>query len=235
MSKRIRLYAVAFSVTCTLVVQQGSSQTMSGELALPRFSVSIGMGGGIHSAPFLVDYMNAFRVSQGGDRLDDFSSMLEFFVSPAYRVEPEWSVALEYSLLVKSQTVGVGPYSSGSEFSYNVHMPTAIVHYVINAPAYYLKFGGGLGYHVATLRQTVYTYGVEENFSASGVGFKLEAVGNTKFDDTMYGSIGVDLRWGFLGTFKNANGVEAFERTTNSTAKMQFFSLGLKFGIMFQL
>ncbi len=235
MRKRILAYAVVVSVAGTFVTQHGYSQPVSNGFASPRFSVSVGLGGGVHSAPFLVDYMNAFRVSQLGDRLDDFSSMLEFFVSPEYRVQPEWSVALEYSLLVKSQVVGGGPNSSGSEFSYNVHMPTAIVHYVVNAPAYYLKFGGGIGYHVASLQQTLSAYGVEENFSASGVGFKLEAVGNTKFDETMYGSIGVDVRWDFLGAFKNANGVEAFERTTNTTANMQFFSLGLKFGIMFQL
>lgn len=200
-----------------------------------RFAVSVGLGAGVHSAPFLVDYINAFRASQTGERLDEFSSMLELFITPEYRVQTDWSVAVEYSLLIKTQSVGGNPYGAGSEFAYNVHMPTAMVRYVISDPVYYLKFGGGLGYHFATLQQTLYSYGVDERFTANGVGVKLEAVGNTKFDETFYGSIGVDLRWDFLGTFRNASGAEAFERATNTTARMQFFSIGVKFGVMFQL
>lgn len=207
----------------------------SGDSVPSKFAVSVGLGAGIHSAPFLVDYMNAFRPSQTSERLDEFSSMLELFITPEYRIQPEWSVALEYSMLIKTQTVGGGPYSAGSEFAYNVHMPTAMVRYVVSDPAFYLKFGGGLGYHLATLQQTLYSYGVDERFTANGVGVKLEAVGNTKFDETLYGSIGVDMRWDFLGAFKNASGAEAFERATNTTARMQFFSISLKFGVMFQL
>ncbi|MGH2568352.1 MAG: hypothetical protein ACRDGA_08435, partial [Bacteroidota bacterium] len=221
---------------CSLAMaRQGFAQSNVVEHAPSRWNISLGLGAGVHAAPFLVDYMNAFRQSQAGERLDDFSSMIEFFVTPEYRLEPAWSVGLEYSLLTKSQTVGGGQNSAGSEFTYNVHMPTAIVHHVIDGSSYFVKLGGGVGYHFATLRQTLYAFGVEEDFTASGVGVKLEAVGNTKFDETLYGVVGVDLRWGFLGAFKNAAGVEAFERATNTTARMQFFSLSLKFGVMFQL
>jgi hypothetical protein len=200
-----------------------------------RFAVSLGMGAGVHSAPFLVDYMNAFRPSPSSSRLDEFSSMLELFVTPEYRVHPEWNVGLEYSVLIKTQSLGNGPYGAVSEFAYKVHMPTALLRYVVSDPAYYLKVGGGLGYHVATLQQTLSSFGVDERYTTTGVGVKIEAVGNTKFDETFYGSIGVDLRWDFLGTFKNTSGAEAYERTTNTTARMQFFSISLKFGVLFQL
>jgi hypothetical protein len=193
------------------------------------------MGVGVHSAPFLVDYMNAFRPSPSSSRLDDFSSMLELFITPEYRAQPEWSIGLEYSILIKTQSLGGGPYDAGSEFTYNVHMPTALLRYVVSDPAYYLKVGGGVGYHVATLQQIHFSYGIDERFTAKGIGVKLEAVGNTKFDETFYGSIGVDLRWDFLGTFKNESGVEAHERATNTTARMQFFSISLKFGVLFHL
>ena len=220
-------------LACYILAQEVAAQPNSGSIG-SAFSISVGMGVGIHNAPFLVDYLNAYRISQSEPRLDDFSSMLEVFVAPELRVQPEWSCAIEYALLMKSQTVGTSS-SAGSEFSYLVHMPTAIVHYVVSDPNFFLKFGGGVGYHVATLQQKLYPYSLEDSFTASGPGFKLEAVGDTKFDETFFGSIGVDLRWDFLGTFKNAQGVEAHERTTNSTAKMRFFSASVKFGVMFQL
>jgi hypothetical protein len=217
-----------FIVAQQVVAQPNSETTGS------SFSISAGMGVGIHHAPFLVDYLNAYRISQSEPRLDDFSSMLEFFIAPELRVHAEWSCAIEYSVLMKTQTVGASS-AAGSEFSYLVHMPTALVHYVVSDPNFFLKFGGGVGYHIAAFQQRLYPYNIEDSFTASGLGFKLEAVGDTKFDETFFGSIGVDLRWDFLGTLKNARGVEAYERTTNSTAKMQFFSASVKFGVMFQL
>ena len=224
---------LALAALLTATAQQSVSQTVVDER--PLFSVALGMGAGIHSAPSLVDFISSYGTTSSGERLDEFSSMVEFYIAPAVRVEPQWSVGVEYALLLKSHTVGNSSSSSGAEFSYLVHMPTAIVHYIIDEPAYNLRFGGGAGYHLATLTQTLRVFGAEEQFSASGVGVKLEAVGNTKFDDTFYGNIGVDMRWDFLGSLKNAAGVPAYNRATNAEATMRFFSLSLKFGVLFQL
>jgi hypothetical protein len=233
--KNVGMRSVVLLLSLLYIVAVPKSFSQSAHGGESMFSVSLGLGVGLHSAPFLVDYMNAFRSSPAEQRLDEFSSMLELFMTPEYRIHPAWSLALEYSLLMKTQTVGGGLSAAGSEFVYNVHMPTAILRYRVSDPAFYLKFGGGVGYHVATLNQTLYSYGVEEHYTTSGLGIKVEAVGNTKFDETFYSSIGVDLRWDFLGAFKNASGEEAYERATKTTARMQFFSFSLKFGIMFQL
>ena len=200
-----------------------------------RYSISFGMGAGVHSAPRVADYISSFGVTESGQRVDEFSSMLELYFAPWMRVEPEWGVGLEYAFLTKTHTVGSGPGLVGAEFTYNVHMPTALVHYVVDGSSYYFKFGGGAGYHFATMIQTLRSVGAEETFSTEGFGLKLEAMGYTKFDDTFFGNIGADLRWDFLGALTTDSGLAAIDRTTNTTAKMQFFSVSLKFGVCFQL
>ncbi|MCI0706951.1 MAG: hypothetical protein L0Y80_05630 [Ignavibacteriae bacterium] len=193
--------AFATLVVCT---QQSFSQVEDHRPS--QYSISLGMGVGVHSAPSLADYISAFGTSGDGERVDEFSSMLELYVTPSMRVEREWDVAIEYGLLLKTHLVGSNNTSSGTEFAYSVHMPTAIVHYVVDGESYYVKLGGGAGYHFATMTRTLFVFGSEEKFSTAGFGAKLEAVGNTKFDDTFYGNIVADLRWDFLDSFKKCCG-----------------------------
>ncbi len=209
------------------------AQTEAGGSEKKSFSISAGLGVGTHAAHSLVDYMNALARPQ--TRLDEFSPVVEFFLAPELRISEEWNLALEYSLLVKSYALDSGSGFSGSDFSYNIHMPSVLLHYVMSGMGYRLKFGGGVGYHVATFTQTIRAYGVEDNYTSRGVGLKLEAIANTQFDETFYGSIGADLRWGFLGNLKKTDGTVATDRNTNLTPTMQFFSAGIKFGIMIQL
>ncbi len=199
------------------------------------FEISGGMGISLHSTPSLADYINATARPRQEQLLDEFSSAVEFFITPELQVSEEWSLGLEYSLLLKSYMLDDPSGFSRTEFSYQVHMPTLLLHYLVIGEGYKVKFGGGAGYHIAKFNQSFLSYGTGDDFTAQSIGVKLEAVGNTKFDETFYGSIGVDLRWDFLGALRKSDGSEAFNRATGATAKMSFFSAGLKFGVTFRL
>jgi hypothetical protein len=197
------------------------------------FAITAGLGVSGLTAPELFDYMNAFAQPMPEERIDEFSSAAEYFIMPEARVGGSWSVALEYSFLPKRHRFRGGGGISDSEFTYDVHMPTAIVHHLVSGTGYHFKFGGGVGYYFARFEQFVHAYGASERFTTEGLGMKLQAVGDTQFDEMFYGSIGVDLRWGFLGEFRNTQGA-AHERASSKTARMQFFTVGLKFGVMVQ-
>lgn len=182
--------------------------------------VSGGLGVGAHSAPSLVDYIS----TSSGQRMNEFASASEFFVTPEVQVADDVSLAVEYSYLIKSYNI-----DPAWEFSYAVQMPSLLVHYLFPGEGYWLKVGGGLGFASGTFKERYSVSGAEASYDASGFSLKVEAVGNTKFDEHFWGSIGLDLRWVFGGTFKE---------TTQSylvPPRLRFFSAGVKFGVLFQL
>ncbi len=222
-----------FIALCGMSVLQANAQNHFRESTQAPFAVTVGLGVSAFTAPHLNDYINSYAQPMPEQRLDEFVSVAEYFVMPEVKVAPDWSVAVEYSFLPNLHQIGERSDASQYDFEYKVHMPTAMLHRIVTGMGYHFKFGGGVGYYVATFDQTVHAYGVKERFHASGVGVKFAAVGDTQFDDTFYGSISVDLRWGFLGEFRNEAGI-AHERRSETTARMQFFSIGLKFGVMIQ-
>jgi hypothetical protein len=228
---RIALLAAASVVISGIVAAQPA-----GDSTNHRFvDVTAGMGVGLHSANSVVNYINLMAQPRPDEKVYDFSSAFEFYAVPEVQVSQNWSAGLEYSLLIKSYLINDRTGFSRSEFSYQVHMPTVLVHRLILGEGYRVKLGGGIGYHFANFTQRFSAVGSEETLSADGIAVKLEAVGNTKFDETFYGSIGVDLRWDFEGTLKRSPGVAPATSNSIPLPKMSFFSVGLKFGVTFQL
>jgi hypothetical protein len=196
---------------------------------------TVGMGIDLHSATSVVNYINLMGQPRLDEKVSDFSSAVEFYAVPEVQVSHDWSVGLEYSLLIKSYAIDDRSGFSRSDFSYQIHMPTLLLHRLILGEGYRVKVGGGIGYHFANFTQSFPTVGSQETLSADGFGMKLDAIGNTKFDETFYGSIGVDLRWDFEGTLKRSPGAPVAANNSTPLPKMSFFSAGLKFGITFQL
>jgi hypothetical protein len=199
------------------------------------FGVTLGLGVGELSAPSLVNYMSAVAQPRVDERLDEFTTVVKFSIAPELQVADEWSVGLEYGLLLKSYSLDDRSGLLRTDISYQVQMPTLLVHYLVFGEGYRLKAGGGIGYHFAKFTQSFPTYGTEETFHTGGIGVTIGAVGNTKFDETLYGSIGVDLQWDFLGALKRGDGSVVVDKATGMTPKMNFFTIGLTFGVMFQL
>ncbi len=200
-----------------------SQQTSGGKKFI---QITAGLGVSAHSDPTILNYINALTLPSPDQKLSGFTSASEFFITPEVQISNEWSVGLEYSYLLKSYNV-LGGYQW--DFSYSVQMPTVLVHYLTPGDGYFLKFGGGVGYAIGNLSEQFAQTGAGESSRASGPGFKIEAVGNTEFDEHFWGSIGVDLRWVYAGSFKGS------VVSTAPTPKLDFFSAGVKFGVTFQL
>jgi hypothetical protein len=185
-----------------------------------------GLGVSAHADPTIINYINALTLPTSDQNLPAFASASEFFIAPEFQIADEWSIGMEYSYLVKSYNI-VGSYQW--DFSYSVQMTTLLAHYLIPGDGYWLKLGGGMGYAFGNLNEQFVESGAAESSKTSGPGFKIEAVGNTKFDDHFWGSIGIDLRWVYAGSFKG--GVQS----SAPTPKLDFFSAGVKFGVTVQL
>lgn len=194
------------------------------------FSLTAGMGVDAHSAPSVSDYVNLVAQPGREERFDEFSSAMEFFIEPEIQILENWSVGLEYSVMIKSHRVSQSAGIGDSEFSYTVQLPAILANYIVPGEGYLLKFGAGIGYARGDFSQRLFGSAQSSDFQSKGLTAKLEAVGNTRFDENFYGSIGADLRWIAGGVFKSQSGVEA--RVGGTKAEMSFFNIGLKFGVM---
>ena len=188
--------------------------------------VTAGMGVSAHWDPSMIDYINAVTIPPPGQKLKGFTSASEFFITPEVQVSNDWSIGVEYSYFLKSYNVsGIYPMN----FSCTAQMPNLLVHYLVPGDGYWLKFGGGPGIAFGNLSSEFLGTGGSQSATTSGPLFKIEAVGNTEFDDHFWGSIGVELRWVYAGSFKG--------ELVNIAPppKLDFFNAGVKFGVTFQL
>jgi len=210
------------------------SQIASGDSSGRFFDLTGGLGVGVQSAPSVVNYINAIAQPGISQKLDQFNAVPEFYLVPELQVSKEWSVGIEYSLLTKSYSLTDASGFSRTDISYQVQMPSVLLHYLVLGEGFRLKLGGGIGYHFVKFDQNFGSTGTGETLKSQGPGFKLDAIGNTKFDETFYGSIGFDLRWDFLGTLSRSGASAQVQRSGPPAPAMTFFDAGVKFGITFQ-
>lgn len=64
---------------------------------------------------------------------------------------------------------------------------------------------------------------------SSGIHTRVDAIGETQFDESFYGVIGLGLMWGFGSEFKdNSNTTVSL---AGRTPRLIFFTLNLRFGV----
>ena len=190
------------------------------------FSIYGGMGIALADVPGLVNYLNTL-----GDPtvLSGFATDVVFFGGAEVPLSFEWAGVVEYSYLFKSYTLSI-PEGGAYTIFYSMHMPTVMAHYVIMGEGYFLKFGGGIGYHTGSL-ELKDSYGNDITYTAHGVGLKAQAVGQTAFDEHLYGYIGGDLRWELLGQLKGAAGT--VPPSSGKVPSLSMFVVGLSFGLTY--
>jgi hypothetical protein len=193
------------------------------------FGVSAGLGVSLVHAADIVDYITTRYGPE--PKLNDFATAAEFFGTAELQLSESWGAKVEYAYLLKSYDDAIAQ-SPGLRFTYVVHMPTALVQYLIQGRGYVFKFGGGLGYHVATFTEDYALYG-GTSYSSRGIGLKLEAEGNTEFDSHLYAYIVGDIRGDMMSEFKSTQGTPLINPVNDKHASMSFYSVGLKFGLMY--
>jgi hypothetical protein len=224
----VKIAVITFvSVCCTDASRAQAVESGNGlKLRENTFSIYGGMGISIADAPGLVKYLNTL---ENPTVLNNFATDVEFFGGAEFPLSFEWGGAVEYAYLFKSYSLSVGDAGTYTVF-YSLHMPTAMVHYVITGEGYFLKFGGGIGYHTGSLEQKD-PYGNDITYSAHGIGLKGQVVGQTAFDEHLYAYIGGDMRWELLGKLKSDNGTVL--QNQGRVASLSMFVVGLNFGVVY--
>ncbi len=225
MKSTARLFFSFFATVIPLCVW---AQTIVPAEHSNSFALAAGMGINVAADPGMVNYINSFSYST--DRASDFATAVDFFGACEFPVSDEWGAKVEYAYLFKSYNFASNA-AGISNLLYNVTMPTLIAQYVILGKGYFVKLGGGAGYHLGTVTATNAVYGGTSQYHAKGIGVKLEAVGQTAFDEHLYGYVAGDMRWEFLGTVKDDHG--AALQNQGFAASLSLFSVGLIFGLTY--
>lgn len=221
MSVRISAFIIAFIVLNVSVIAQTTFSQ--------RFGAAGGMGITIVNATDVVDYINSVS---GSTRQDDFTAAPEFFGSVAVRLSQDWGVKVEYAYLIKTYTVPIVGWGD-FDYAYGIHMPTVLAQYLHTGEGYAFKFGGGAGYHVVSFTEE-FRGAIKKNLRSSGVGIKLEAEANTTLGGDLYAYLAGDFRTTLMSKLKDSGGATLpISSAGNKDARMNFFTLGLKLGLIY--
>ena len=183
------------------------------------------MGVSYLNAVDIVDRINASFVAT--ERVSDFNSGVEFYGALTVPLDHDWVVKLEYAYLLAS--FKVTSLYPGSDFSIHAHLPTVIAQYVlVDHVLYNVKAGFGIGYHFGSYSER-YSI-VDAQYTGNGLGAKLDLEANTAFGEHIYGYLGGDLRWEFIGTLSDK---ENQSSNVGVLPTMHLFSIGAKLGFTY--
>jgi hypothetical protein len=191
------------------------------------YSITGGLGVSMIRVADVVDYINFTFVPDS--RISEFAASPEFYIGFDAQVSRTYGLEVEYAYLLRSYNVTQGGLNL--TFSYAVHMPALLIHYMYAGKGYILKVGGGAGYHVAIFTQDY--LGSVTNYSADGIGMKIAAEGNTAFDDHLFGTIGVAMRGDYLGEFKASKTQLPLTGSNGRNIRMNFVTFGLRLGLAY--
>jgi hypothetical protein len=169
---RVRRWLIASIVIVTGSTLQAQDRQVDAHGRF--FQITAGMGVSAHSDPSMTNYINQLALLPPDQKLAQFASASEFFITPELQVSEDWSIGLEYSYFLKSYTSIGGAYLW--DFSYTTQMPTLLAHYLTPGDGYWLKFGGGVGYAFGDFTERFLFTGSQAEYKTSGPSFKIEAV-----------------------------------------------------------
>ncbi len=219
-----RIPGIALMVLAGTYQMAGMSPVSDSTSSASRMAVFAGMGVSYMNPQDVVDMINTMSTSS--QRVSDFKSAVEFFGGFIYPVNMDWTLKAEYAYLLGSYNVNV-PLGV-QEFTITCHLPTVLLQYVlVSEPAYNVKAGAGIGYHFGMLETKL--GGLEDKFTADGIGMKLDLEASTALGENLFAYLGADLRWDSIGDLTNgSNGNPS--GVAGMPTSLQFFSAGAKLG-----
>lgn len=194
------------------------------------FSIFAGMGINRVAPTDVVKYINS--ISLYSDQVSTFATAVDFFGGIEFPISDGWGLKIEHSYLFSSYNVA-GKNNDTYNFFYAVNAPSVIVQKIITGHGYFLKFGGGGGYHFGSAEQKSSLYGADTKYSSRGIGIKADAVGQTAFDENLFAYIGATAGWEFVGDLKDANGNTLYLLGTTNPVSLNYFYVGIRFGLSF--
>lgn len=184
-----------------------------------------GMGINYFNSSSLFDYLNINFT--GGERLKSFNSSVEFFIEGDYNLNPGFQVGAEYGFSLFSYNNLLA--GTNYDISITYHKPSVLAYYVIPGEGYKFKFGGGIGYRFVSLSERI---GVEQDYSAKGIGFLLRTQAFTTLGDNLYVMLGFDARYDYNG--EPSNDERYLMNTIDDTkVNLNLISFAFKIGIAY--
>ncbi len=189
-------------------------------------SLSAGLGVIVVTQKDIAAYINSgFTPVQS---ISEMTSAAEFYGAAEFGVTPSWIARLDYGYLLKTIEIP-SPFGPNFQFTYTVHMPTLLADYRIIGRGYYIKFGGGLGYHFIQFKEDLAGQG--NTWHGAGPAVKLELNGNVQLDTHLYVDLGGELRFDFLGDLKDDSGNTLNAAGNNVSAT--FAGAGVRLGLLY--
>ncbi len=192
------------------------------------FAVAGGMGVHLVAMPSLNEYIHLLATS--AQQVNTFATAVGFFADVEIPVSEQWGIKLEHEYLFKTYSI-VTTYDVTYTIGYAVQSPTIMAQYCLSGKGYFLKLNGGGGWHSGNVTISNPLSGNDSVYSTSGPGFKFEAVGQTEFDEHLFGYIAGTLDAQALGKVKSTRGGE-LSRSGTSVA-LNYFSAGVRFGLIY--
>lgn len=203
-------------------------------LAIPniinaQLELQMSMGLDFKSTPSYRDYINS-NFSIYGKKLSSFSSAINFISEIGYCFSNKLQLGIEFSYLIDSYNVQIG--NGGIyEISYTFLRPSLNAYYVISGLGYKIKFGGGIGPRLISLKEENI---IEKDYTSKGYGILLKIEGNTLLGNNLYALIGFDMRYDFSNDLENTSTKNKIINYYNGEAlNMTSVSAGIKLGITY--
>lgn len=194
------------SVIIALVAETASAQD---------FSVTAGLGLEYYDAPSLSQFL-AKRT--GGVTPGTYTTSIQLEAGGEYFILNDWAIGIEYSYLTNQNT------GNDYQISYSYSLPSVTIRKVLAGDNYYLRFGGGIGYHFFSLSQ-LDPYGSTTDYSSKGLGLKFDAAIDTKLGENFYARIDAEARAEFTGNFKSID--------DGATYSTNLSGVGVTFGLVY--
>lgn len=187
--------------------------------------ISGGMGLDLVYSPSLNDYIND-NFFDSKNELKTFNKSLSVFGEIDYKIDEKYQIGLEYN---HSFFFHSTPLHGNYEFNYTVYKPSIIGYYVIPGDGYEFKFGGGLGFRYVSAEEKIFT---TDEFTSSGIGLLVKAIGNTALGDNFYAYISADIRYDYLSE-PEKDGGKITNGYSNEILNLNSLSFGIKLGVSY--
>lgn len=201
--------------------------------AQQKFSAYGGLGVVYYKADGLSNYLN--YAAPGSIQPNSFTSAIRFFLGGEYDLTPKWALGLEDGYITKSVAGNNGLTSQQVSLSYS--LPSITVRRLFMEKGYSIRLGGALGYHTGSVSASSPYSNQTLDYSASGVGLKLDGSVDTQLDPKLFARIGVEAAAEFIGNLKakDGSGLTYLDYNSGQTlpVNMKMFGVGVSLGIVY--
>jgi hypothetical protein len=197
-------------------------------------SFALGMGAAYGSNKSLNTFIGyelpGYNYLTDNQKLRDFRTAFEFFGNIERQVSKNIAVKLDYSYLVKSNSVTSFPNNT---FDYNNHQIVLTLNYVIPGAYHFIKFGVGAGPVFSSLDSKSYITNVG-TYTSTGIIAKAEGTFSIQMGKNLAGYINGYAGNVFAGNLKDSNKND-LKNVSGDTVSLSSFMIGLRLGIEFYI